>query len=67
MTRPSVKVRPKIWKEMDGSRIPGFALFSTKRLVIAHLTPAEAIQLANELIDRVEQHETETTEQEEER
>ena len=54
MTRPHFShVHAWQWKDRHGNATPGIAL-RKGRHVAAHLTPAEAIDLANRLVDLVE-------------
>lgn len=53
MNRPYVKARRWAWLDADGSSTPGVALMQG-RTVRAHLTPAEARSLADQLHDLVD-------------
>lgn len=54
MTRPYLsKIQPWHWKDQHGNTTPGILLRKGHRIV-AHLTPGEAIQLSNQLVDLVE-------------
>lgn len=56
MTRPRPyisKVHPWEWRHPNSDPTPGVALRQGPRIV-AHLTPAEAIDLANRLVDLTE-------------
>lgn len=51
--RPSVRLGAYTWRDLDGSTTPGIALRHNKH-VAAHLTPAEAMQMADRLVDLAE-------------
>lgn len=54
MKRPHLsKVQRWYWKDRHGNSTPGIVLRQGHRIV-AHLTPGEAIQLSNRLVDLVE-------------
>ncbi|RNL51585.1 hypothetical protein [Arthrobacter oryzae] len=48
--RPYLKPRPYIWKDEDRTVTPGIGLMHGGQ-IRAHLTPAEAYELANQLVD----------------
>lgn len=52
--RPYVQVRAYVWRDADGTPTPGISLRNGQRLA-AHLTPTEAIAMANKLVDLTEQ------------
>ena len=53
-SRPHLsKVHSWEWRDKDGNATPGIVLKHGNRIV-AHLTPVEAIQLSNRLVDLVE-------------
>ncbi|MEV5052157.1 hypothetical protein [Arthrobacter sp. LAR12-1-1.1] len=49
-TRPFIKPRTYIWKAADRTQTPGIGLMHGGK-IRAHLTPAEAYDLANRLVD----------------
>lgn len=51
------KVHSWEWRDKDGNATPGIVLRRGPRIV-AHLTPGEAIQLSNRLVDLAERLET---------
>lgn len=54
MNRPTVgQVRRYKWLKNDGGTTEGIAIMRNRRL-IAHLTPDEAIHVANQIIDTLE-------------
>jgi hypothetical protein len=53
-SRPRVKARLWEWRGKAGVRTPGIAIFQGQA-VRGHLTPAQAISLANRLVDLAEQ------------
>lgn len=57
--RPYISsVRRRVWLLRSGGTIPGIALHAGPKL-IAHLTPAEALSLSNQLTDLAERIEVE--------
>jgi hypothetical protein len=54
MSRPYLNsVKPYTWRSKDGTETPGI-LLNNGRHPVAHLTPAEAYNLANTLTDLAE-------------
>lgn len=56
--RPKVKVRPRVWKNGDGTELPGVAIYGGAGLQ-AHLTPNQARAMADRLHDLADQLEKE--------
>lgn len=54
--RPFLTAKPYTWKAADGTRIPGVAL-KHGGLTRAHMTPAEAREMADKLHDLADQTE----------
>lgn len=52
--RPFLTVKPYTWRAPDGTRTPGIAL-RYGGLIRAHLTPAEARAMADQLHDYADQ------------
>ena len=53
-TRPHIsRIRTYTYKSKDGSGTEGIGLFKGRELAV-HLTPSEAIELANTLVDEAE-------------
>ncbi|WP_028280264.1 hypothetical protein [Arthrobacter sp. H5] len=50
MTRPYIKARTWTWRDRDGNQTPGIALMHGGS-VKAHLTYAEALRMADRLVD----------------
>lgn len=51
--RPYARIRKHIWRDQNGQEVPGIALYHGERIVI-HMTPAEALQIADKLVDLAE-------------
>lgn len=61
MKRPHLsKVQRWYWKDQHGNSTPGIILRKGPHIA-AHLTPAEAIDLSNRLVDLAEKMEMEAT------
>lgn len=56
--RPFLEIRRYTWKAKDGTETPGVALKFGNQIK-AHLTPEEAIRMADKLVDLSEQTEQE--------
>ncbi|WP_434619286.1 hypothetical protein [Arthrobacter sp. A5] len=56
--RPKVHIKPYDWKASDGAATPGIGIHH-HGVTIAHYTIAEAITLADRLVDLAEQMEKE--------
>lgn len=52
--RPHVRIAAHTWLDADGNGTPGIALRHNK-FVAAHLTPDQAMQMADQLVDLAEQ------------
>lgn len=56
---PRVRLDTYTWRDPDGTQTPGIAIRHYSRIA-AHLTPAEAIQMADRLVDLAERVESRT-------
>lgn len=59
--RPVLKARYWIWKDRERNETPGIGLWDKSSQVKAHLTAAEARQLADKLHDMADHLEADTT------
>lgn len=55
--RPYITVRKRAWLDAGGTRTPGIGLMRG-RTVCAHLTPSDALALADQIVDMAEALET---------
>lgn len=59
--RPQIRITRRSWGGTNGHQTPGILFVKGTGIIVAHYTPTEALQLADQLVDLAEKVEQEQT------